>query len=87
MDLWLFEGEHLGDVVQLVWRVLAGEHTHSEKVTHIEFQQLCFRSSTRLYVQLDGEPASGNGDVTITVQPRALKVLVPPGVPRPLFAD
>jgi YegS/Rv2252/BmrU family lipid kinase len=86
MDLWLFEGEHLVDVLQLAWGVLAGEHTHSEKVMHIEFQQLCFRSSSSLYMQLDGEPASGGGEVTISVQPRALKVLVPPGVPRSLFA-
>jgi len=86
MDLWLFEGEHLGDVVQLAWELLAGNHTQSDKVTQVIFRELILESNSPLYVQLDGEPASGNGRVAITVQPESLRILIPENTPRSLFS-
>jgi len=86
MDLWLFEGETLGDVVQLAWELWAGNHTHSDKVRQIVFQELHIESTSPLFVKLDGEPAEGDGRVTISVHPHALRVLVPAGTPQPLFS-
>ena len=86
MDLWLFEGETLGDVAQLAWEILAGSHTNSNRVLQISFQQLRMESDTTTYVQLDGEPAVGGESVSISVHPLSLRVLVPEKTPRELFS-
>lgn len=78
MDLWLFEGETLGDVVQLAWELWSGSHLVSDRVHRIEFQRLSMTADAPIYLQLDGEPSVGNGSVSIFVKPRALRVLVPP---------
>ncbi len=86
MDLWLFEGENLGDVVQMAWELLAGNHIHSDKVTQVIFRELILESNSPLYVQLDGEPASWNDRVTVSVHPASLRVLIPENTPQPLFS-
>jgi YegS/Rv2252/BmrU family lipid kinase len=86
MDLWLFEGETLGDVAQLAWELLAGSHVNSNKVLQIRFTQLWLEADTNAYVQLDGEPAAGGESVSISVHPRSLRVLVPERTPRVLFS-
>lgn len=86
MDLWLFEGEHLSDVVQLAWDVLSGSHTHSEKITQVIFRELILESATPLYTQLDGEPEVWKDRVLVSVQPRLLRVLIPVNTPQPLFS-
>jgi diacylglycerol kinase family enzyme len=40
-----------------------------------------------MYVQMDGEPADGDGGVTIQVRPKALRVLAPQQTPHPLFGS
>jgi diacylglycerol kinase (ATP) len=85
MDLWLFEGETLGDTVQVVWDLLAGRHTQSDHVTYYPFRQLELSSDSHLFVQLDGEPLDTDGPIQIEVQPQALKVLVPAHTPHTLF--
>lgn len=86
MDLWLFDGETLGDVAQLAWGLWSGRHVHSSKVRYVRFQELNLASDAPVYVQTDGEPAEGDGSVSVIVQPRALRVLVPCDSPGELFA-
>ncbi len=38
MDLWLFEGDTLGDTIQRAWDLYAGRHVDSEKVQRISIQ-------------------------------------------------
>ena len=85
MDLWLFKGETLGDTVQLVLDLLAGRHIQSERVHRVQFRSLRLESESPTYVQVDGEPIDVVSPVTITVQPKALRVLVPENTPQPLF--
>ena len=85
MDLWLFEGETLGDTVQRAWDLLAGRHKQSGFVSYHPFHQLDLSSDSHLYVQLDGEPLRIDGPFHIEVQPRALKVLTPMKTPQRLF--
>jgi YegS/Rv2252/BmrU family lipid kinase len=85
MDLWLFEGKTLGDTVQRAWDLWAGRHVQSELVHCFPFRRLTLGSDSPMFVQVDGEPEAGNGSITITVQPRALRVLIPEKTPRPLF--
>lgn len=85
MDLWLFKGETLGDTVQLAWDLLAGRHIQSERVHQVQFHNLRLESESPAYVQVDGEPMDVVNPVTITVQPKALRVMVPEHTPQPLF--
>ncbi len=85
MDLWLFEGETLGDTVQLAMDLLSGRYVRSPKVFHALFRQLYLESESTLYLQMDGEPVIGKNPATITVQPKSLRVLVPEGSARSLF--
>lgn len=77
MDLWLFEGETLGDTVQLALDLLAGRHEHSARVHHKPFQRLRLESESKIYYQMDGEPVVSESPAVIVVKPRCLKVLVP----------
>jgi YegS/Rv2252/BmrU family lipid kinase len=85
MDLWLFKGETLGDMVQLAWELFSGNYQRSDQVEHLAFRSLQLRSDSPLFVQLDGEPVKVQDGIDIEVVPRALKVLVPETTPRPLF--
>jgi diacylglycerol kinase family enzyme len=87
MDLWLFAGETLMETLHHAWNLWSGRHLYSDQVQCIPFKQLRLLSDSNLYVQVDGEPINNIGDVTISVQPMALKVLVPRNAPRTLFAN
>jgi diacylglycerol kinase (ATP) len=87
MDLWLFEGETLSDTLQLAWDLLAGRHVQSQRVRSFEFRHLRLESDAPLYVQVDGEPLDVTNPVTISIQPKALSVLVPAGTTLPLFSS
>ncbi len=87
MDLWLFDGETLGDVVQLAWELYSGSHVRSEKVRRIEFSHLRLESDSRMYVQMDGEPAEWDGSIEIGVQPQSLRIMVPPRILHDLFSQ
>ncbi len=85
MDLWLFEGETLGDTVQLALDLLAGRHVRSARVQHTPFRQLRLESESKIYYQMDGEPVVSDSPATIVVKPRCLKVLVPRGCNSPIL--
>jgi diacylglycerol kinase family enzyme len=85
MDLWLFEGETLGDTVQLALDLLAGRHVQSQRVHQVQFSQLRLESESPAYVQVDGEPCDIDAPVTFRIQPKSLRVLVPHETPQHLF--
>ena len=87
MELWLFEGETLGDTAQIAWELLAGNHLQSPQVQKYTFRNLRMESDSPMYVQVDGEPAEGNNPLNVSVLPHALEVLVPQKTPHPLFVD
>lgn len=87
MDLWLFEGETLGDTAQLALDLLAGRHVQSQRVRQVQFHQLRLESESPAYVQVDGEPCDVESPVTIGIQPRTLRVLVPEETPQLLFSS
>lgn len=86
MDLWLFEGDTLGDTIQMAWDLYAGRHVDSEKVRCITFSHLRLESDTPLYVQVDAEPMLYNDhSIEIKVVSKGLRLLVPKETPRELF--
>jgi diacylglycerol kinase family enzyme len=84
--LWLFEGDTLGDTIQLAWDVYTGRHVDSEKVHCISFQHLILSSDKPLYVQVDAEPIPYyEQSIEINVISKGIKLLVPKETPRELF--
>jgi diacylglycerol kinase (ATP) len=87
MDLWLFEGETLGDTVQMAWDLWVGRHGQSEQAKCIPCTSLVLKSDSSLYIQVDGEPTQEAKHVEIMIQPKALKVLIPQEAPYLLVKD
>jgi YegS/Rv2252/BmrU family lipid kinase len=88
IDLWLIEGDDLGDTIQQAWDLLNGWHTESPTVHCLPFQTLEMESDAPLYVHVDAEPVEYNQrSIMVKVLPKALKVIVPPQPPRQLFKD
>jgi diacylglycerol kinase family enzyme len=85
MDLWLFEGETLGDTVQLALDLFSGRHVRSPRVFHTLFHELCLKTESNLYLQVDGEPVISKSPTIIKVIPKSLRVLVPERSSSPLF--
>jgi diacylglycerol kinase (ATP) len=86
MDLWLFEGDTLGDTIQRLWDLYAGRHVDSDKVRYISFKNLKVESDSDLYVQVDAEPLNiRSQSITVKVVGRGLRLLVPKALPRELF--
>jgi diacylglycerol kinase (ATP) len=85
MDLWLFEGKSLEDIVQQAWNLWSGRHTLSERVRGIRFQKVYFESETPMYLQVDGEPENAGTSMTIEVLSQALHILVPRNAKSGLF--
>jgi len=85
MDLWLFFGNSMLETFQHVVDLASGRHLDSEKTLQISCQEIKIKSAADMYLQLDGEPIKPSRSITISIQPQALKVMVPEHLPRPLF--
>jgi diacylglycerol kinase family enzyme len=86
IDLWLFEGDTLGDTIQRAWDLYAGRHVDSEKVRNVSFRHLELKSDKPLYVQVDAEPLPYEDRcIEVTVITQGLRLLVPKETPRELF--
>jgi diacylglycerol kinase family enzyme len=87
MDLWLFEGDTLGDTIQMAWDLYAGRHVDSNRVRYTPFKHLRLESDSTLYVQVDAEPLPNDAhSIEIDVISRGLRLLVPRLTPRELFS-
>lgn len=88
LDLWLLEGDTLGDAIQRAWDMLAGRHSESQSIHCIPFHHLELESDMPLFVQVDAEPVEyQERSIVIDVVPKALRVLVPDRLPRMLFVE
>lgn len=86
MDLWLFEGDTLGDTIQLALDLYGGRHVDSERVRHVAFKHLLLESDSTLYVQVDAEPLPCDAHaIEIRVISQGLRLIVPRVTPRELF--
>jgi YegS/Rv2252/BmrU family lipid kinase len=85
MELWLFDGESLEEVLQQAWSIWSGQHVNSKQVIFKQFDKITLESDTPIYLQMDGEPEFGGRQVSISVLPRNLNVLIPERAPEMLF--
>jgi YegS/Rv2252/BmrU family lipid kinase len=86
MDLWLFAGDSLQEIIQHMYDLASGRHFESENISFISCQEILIKSSQDLFLQLDGEPVQPSKKVSIMIQPQSLKVMVPKDLPRQLFS-
>jgi diacylglycerol kinase family enzyme len=85
MELWLFDGNNLEEILQQAWSLWSGKHTRSDHVKFIQFSQIALESDSPIYLQMDGEPEVGGKQVAISVLHKQLNVLIPDHAPRSLF--
>ena len=85
MELWLFDGENLEDVLQQAWSLWSGQHVNSARVRCVPFNKIRIESDSQIYFQMDGEPEFGGEQVTIRAVSQGLKVLSPDQAPESLF--
>jgi diacylglycerol kinase family enzyme len=87
-DLWLFEGDTVGDTIDRAWDLFNGRHVDSDKVRHISFREVTLESDQPLYIQVDAEPVPyDKKSIEIKLVPKGLRLLVPREVPRELFVS
>ncbi len=82
MDLWLINGSTLADALRAFFEVLTGTHVNSDQVRRLPFHSARVESDTAFPIHMDGEPMIGGKQAELTVQKRALKVLVPESASR-----
>ena len=78
LDIWLFSGSHLGDALRHAYDMWRGRHITSDAARRITFKHLRVEADSPFWIQTDGEPRGSAQCVEINVQPRRLKMLMPP---------
>lgn len=87
MELWLFDGINLGDILQQAWALWTGRHVNSKRVRCIPFKKVKLESDAPIFLQMDGEPESAGEQLSIEVLPRKLNVLFPDQTPASLLKN
>ena len=78
LDIWLFSGNNLGDVLRHFYDMWRGLHLTSDMARCISFQNLRIEAESPYWIQTDGEPRGCTQTTEITVRSRALRMLMPP---------
>jgi diacylglycerol kinase (ATP) len=86
LDFWLITGGSMIDAVVRVVQVLLGMHVDSSGVVHFQAAEATFECAYPLPVHLDGEPTTLGSVATFSTRKRALRLLVPEGMPSRLFS-
>ena len=78
LDLWLFNGSHIGDALRHAYDLWRGSHLNSEATRRITFRNLRVEADSSYWIQTDGEARETAKIAEISVHPHALKLLMPP---------
>jgi len=78
LDLWLFQGNNLGDALRIAYELWRGQHVNSDEAQRIPFHTLRVQAESPFFVHMDAEPKDATQEANITVHKRALKLLMPP---------
>ncbi len=78
LDMWLFSGSNLGDALRHAYDMWRGNHFTSDTAHLITFKTLRIEADAPYWIQTDGEPRGSAQKTAITVQSRALRMLMPP---------
>jgi len=86
LDVYVFKGGNTFDTFSHIVKLLLGRHARDPKVQVYRAREIEIRSDKPLPVQTDGDPV-GMTPVSISVAPKAIKVIVPRSAPVSLFQD
>jgi diacylglycerol kinase (ATP) len=86
LDVYVFKGRGILDVLRVVFLILAGKHQLDPKIETYRARHVEIRADRRIPFHLDGEPV-GITPIRVEVVPRALRVIVPSWVSESLFMD
>ncbi len=78
LDLWLFRGSNLGDVLRHAYELWRGSHVNSDAAHRIPFRSLRVEADSPYWIQTDGEARGSARVAEISVQRHALRLLMPP---------
>ncbi len=77
LDLWLFRGSNLGDVLRHAYDLWRGSHVNSDAAHRIPFRNLHVEADSPYWIQTDGEARGSAQTAEISVQKHTLRLLVP----------
>ena len=77
MDLWLLSGNNVADALRHFFELTSGRHLNSEYARRLPFHTARVEADAPFAIQVDGDPMLGGHRADITIQHRALKVLMP----------
>ena len=86
LDVCIFKGDRMLDVVRHIVMILSGQHLRDPKVETYRARRVEIRGEKSLPIHMDGDPV-GQTPVTITVAPKALRVIVPRWASGSLFQE
>ena len=84
LDVYIFKGVNVLDLLRHLLRILVGEHMRDTKVEVFRARKVEIRGERSLPLHLDGDPA-GYTPVVIRVVPKVLRVVVPSWASGSLF--
>jgi YegS/Rv2252/BmrU family lipid kinase len=87
LEMWAFRGRSYADALSLAWLLLRGEHAGHPDVFNRSGRQIVISGPADAPSQVDGDRLGQRLPLNISVRPRALRVLVPPGAPDDLFVN
>jgi YegS/Rv2252/BmrU family lipid kinase len=85
-EVWLFRSEHIARTIRYVPEVMLGYHLDDEDVTLVNGRHITIHTDQPIPAQTDGDRA-GHSPLTCTIQPGALRLLVPDTAPDGLFSQ
>lgn len=85
LDVFVFKGLGFPYALRHVFKMLSRRHLQDPAIVHMQARRIEVHTERTVPVQADGDPV-GTTPVALEIVPRALRVLVPPDVPRGLFA-
>ena len=76
LDVYLFKGENALDILSHAIKMTVGDQANDPRIETYRAKKIEIYGDKHLPVQLDGDPA-GQTPITITVEPKALSVIMP----------
>lgn len=85
-EVWLFRGEHIARAFLYLPEIMLGRHLDDGDLTVINGRTITIHTDRPIPAQTDGDRA-GHSPLTVSIQPRALRLLVPNTAPADLFSQ
>ena len=84
-EVCLFRGEHVARIFRYLPEMMLGRHLADEGLTVVNGRHITIHTNSPIPAQTDGDRA-GHSPLTCTIQPGALRLLVPDTAPADLFS-